>query len=130
MVSLLHSLSGDTGNLDLGELLTMPVLAPVILPPFLLENDDFATAAVVQDLGGDVGTIDCGCADFYVIPVGNHQNFIEIQGFANFGIEKRHLELQVWCDPELLILDFNYGVHRVFSAGLGAQMAQGTLLEI
>src|SRR6266446_7920748 len=48
----------DRGDAQHGLVLAMPLLAPVILPPLLLENDDLGRPALLDHRGADQGTLE------------------------------------------------------------------------
>jgi hypothetical protein len=63
-----RSTEGNVVDSDFGEALTMPAFPRVVLPAFLLEDDDFLTAAVADDFAVTFAPLSEGTPVFTVLP--------------------------------------------------------------
>src|ERR1700732_4270417 len=77
----------DLGDLQHGLVLAVGVLAPVILPPLLLEDDDLAGAALLDEGGADRGAGQEGRAGRDIGAVADHQHFAELDHGAGLAVE-------------------------------------------
>src|ERR1700739_1509155 len=81
-----YSFSGPrtaAGTPNLGDaqhslMLAMPLLAPIILPPLLLEDDDFGRPALLDHRGADHGTLEQRGPGGDLAPLADHQHLGEL----------------------------------------------------
>src|SRR5258708_30155079 len=75
----------DPGDAQHGLLLAMTLLAPIIVPPLFLEDDDLVGAPLLDDGGADRGTVQQRRAARDLGPFADHQHFGEFDRRARFG---------------------------------------------
>src|SRR6202008_837647 len=68
---------GDILDADLGERLPMALLFRVVFAALVLEDDDFFALAVLDDLAGDVRTLDRRSADVTLVTIGAEDDVVE-----------------------------------------------------
>src|SRR5438552_11649426 len=101
------------GNLDFGEILTVPTVAAVPGPAREPENADLLVLAVPHDLGGDLGTLDVWLPALHVLPVARDQHLVERHLVARLRIEQRDLDRDSRLGAELAAAGGKYRVaHR------------------
>src|ERR1700722_5307532 len=85
---ILPSRSGagaDPGDPQHGLVLAMTVLAPVVVPPLLLEDDDLVRAAMLDELGADRSASDERRARRCAGALADHQHFTELDRRARLA---------------------------------------------
>ena len=90
----------------------MTVAAAIILPALLLENDDLAVPHLLEDRCRYGGAIHQRRANGLALVVTDHQNFIEIDRRAFFGIELLDPNNVIFGDFVLLAAAFNHCEHQ------------------
>src|SRR5438128_6164067 len=68
---------GDILDADLGEPLPMALLFRVVLTALLLEDDDFFTATLLDDLAGHTSAFHNRSADMLLITIGAEDDVVE-----------------------------------------------------
>ena len=82
----------DFADPDLGELLSMPLLLAIPLPPLPLEDDDLVRLSVTKHLSLHRRTVHHGRADRDLVPVRRQKDLSERDGVPWFGVEGRYAE--------------------------------------
>src|SRR6056297_1569014 len=101
----------DAGDLDFGVVLAMAHLLHVVLAALELDDAHLVPATVAHDFGRDLAAIDGRRADPNVVAVGNHQNFIELDRGAVFGVQLFDSEDFPGRGLVLLAAGLEYRVH-------------------
>src|SRR5258705_7267639 len=94
------------GDFKLGELLPVPLLAPVIAATLELEDGDFIVFAVANDLGHDLGAFDHRQAGTDLLPVAGEQDVIECHLRSRLAFEQRNSDGNTLFRAELLTSGF------------------------
>src|SRR5262249_12131201 len=99
--------AGSGGRVDLGDpqhglVLAVPVLAPVLVPPLFLEDDDLVGAAVLDQLGADRGALDERRAGRRLGALADHQHLGELDRRARLADELFDRDDIALGDPVLL----------------------------
>src|SRR5439155_5593076 len=89
------------GDLDFGEILPLPSVAPIPGPAREPENADLLFLAVPHDLGGDLGTLDVRLAALHFLPVARDQDVVERDCVPRLRIEQRDLDRDSRLGAEL-----------------------------
>jgi len=110
-------LSGDLGDLELGELSAMADGAVVALTALELEGDDFVVLVLLDNLGLHAGSRNKRGAKVDLVAVHNEENVTECGFFAGFGRE--------FFDTQ----DVSLGDAVLFAAGLDDCVGHGKSLE-
>src|SRR6516165_5107462 len=82
--------------------LAMTLLAPVIVPAFLFEDDDLGRTGLLDHGGADRSSLDQRSAGGNLSPFADHQHFAELDGGAGLGDELFDRNDIVLGDPVLL----------------------------
>src|SRR6185437_6204139 len=77
-LSSARSTGVDAGDLQHRLVLPVAVLAPVIMPPLFLEDDDLVGAAMLDQGGADRGARDQRRAGRHLGAVADHQHFVQL----------------------------------------------------
>src|SRR5690606_14379729 len=101
----------DLLNGQAGQLLAVPLLAPVALLGLELEDDDLLALDLVFDAGDDPGAFDDRRAHTHVLAVGDQEH--PVQGHVSSWLGVEALDLNTIADryPVLLTASLNYRVH-------------------
>ena len=91
----------------------MALLLADVLLGLILEDDDLPALAVLDDFRLGANALNIGLADRYSITIGDHQH-VEIDGFANLGIELFNEDLVALLDLVLLAAGNDNSVHGKF----------------
>src|SRR4051794_35009021 len=91
----------DGRDLQLGERLTVPLLAAEVLAAPKLENDDLLPTVVGDDLRTDLGALDERLIDHRRFAA-DEQDFAEREGFAGITRQFLDADLLTFGDPVLL----------------------------
>src|SRR5215472_6342052 len=86
----------DLGNPQHGLLLPMPLLAPIIVPPLLLKDDDFGRPGLLDDRSGDRRSGQNWGSRRDLGPVADHQHLAELDHGAWFAgelLDRNHIVL-------------------------------------
>src|SRR5436853_5017087 len=70
--------ASDLGDAQHGLVLAMTLLAPIVVPPLLLEDDDLGCAALLDDRGADRGTLEQRRPRRDLRPLADHQYLGEL----------------------------------------------------
>src|SRR5579864_1612088 len=92
--------------------LAMAVLAPVIVSPLLLEDDDLVSAAVLDQLGANRGADDERSASRHAGAVADHQNFGQLNGRTRLAGELFDRDHVVGRDLVLLAAGADHCEHQ------------------
>src|SRR5690606_1662258 len=76
----------DSGDLDFGVVLAMPLPLHVVLAAAELDDAHLVGAAVADDLGGDAGALE-RVAELDAVAVAQHQDVVEGDLAAGIGLE-------------------------------------------
>src|SRR6516162_5283900 len=68
----------DLGDAQHGLLLAMTLLAPVVVPPLLFEDDDLGRPGLLDDGRAHRGAGDQRCPGRDLGPLADHQHFVEL----------------------------------------------------
>src|SRR6516225_9357699 len=104
--------TSDLGNPQHGLVLAMPLLAPVVVPPFLFEDDDLGCAGLLDDGGGDRRAGQQRYPGRDLGPLADHQHFAELDrgtGLARELLDRDHI---VFGDLVLLAAGPNHREHH------------------
>src|SRR5207237_5968959 len=120
----------DLGDLQHGLVLAMAVLAPVILPPLFLENDDLVGAALLDQGGADRSAIKQRRAGRDLSAVADHQHLAELNRSAGFAVELLDGDHIVLGDRVLLAAGADHCKHNWTDIGWHARRSKPALGEI
>src|SRR5271167_4796860 len=79
--------ASDIGNAQNGLQLAMPFFTPVIVPPLLLEDDDFGRPRLLDNGGADRRAVEKRGAGRDLGPFADHQHLAELDHGARLGRE-------------------------------------------
>src|SRR5207248_7288236 len=117
----------DLGDLQHGLVLAMAVLAPVILPPLFLENDDLVGAALLDQGGADRSAIKQRRAGRDLSAVADHQHLAELDRSAGFAGELLDGDHIVLGDRVLLAAGADHCKHNWTDIGWRARRGKPRL---
>src|SRR5215211_6064734 len=124
LCAMCASAEGDVGNADLGELLPMPGLAAVVLPPLELEHVDLGLLAHAHDFGDDLGARHEGGAGADGLAVGGEQHLVERDLGARLGVHEGEADRLALFGPELLAQGPENRVHGVPVCWVSCQVSR------
>src|SRR5690606_38187416 len=102
--------TGNAGDLDFGVMLAMPLPLHVVLAAAELDDAHLVGAAVADDLGGDAGALE-RVADGHAVAAAKHQDVVEGDLVAGFGLELLDAERFALRHAVLLTAGDQYSVH-------------------
>jgi hypothetical protein len=109
-----NELSGlnQTGDLNHRKRLSMTVLAPYVLAPSKLLNDDLLGTELVDDLGGHLSPGEHWCPDFGgTVEAGHQQDFGKDELVTRFAVAAIDPDSITFTNAELMTAFFNDRVH-------------------
>src|SRR5690606_29789824 len=101
----------DLADPHLGELLAVPLLAPVVLPPLPFEDDDLLALPVGHDLARHRRTLYRGCPDLHLAVGTRQEHLVEGHGVAHLGGEGGDPDRLAGLHAKLLVATANDCVH-------------------
>src|ERR1700730_9538199 len=116
-----RALGVDLSDPQQGLILAVAVLAPVIVPPLLLEDDDLVGAALLDQGGADRGVSQQGCAGRYGGAVADHQHLGELDRRARLAGELLDGDHVVRGDLVLLAAGADHCKHDLADIGWRAR---------
>src|SRR5690606_4835956 len=108
---LLSSLGVNSGDLQLGVGLTMPMLAAVVLPTLELEDDDLLGPILRDDLRADLGPLDERLANLGGVAPRDEQNLVEFDRVSGVAGEFLDAKLLTLFDSVLFTARLDDRVH-------------------
>src|SRR5215831_453006 len=102
----------DVHDPQYGLLLAMPLLAPVVVPPLLLEDDDLSRPRLLDHRGADASALEQRVAGRNLGPFADHQHLVELDGRTLLRREFFHRDDVVLDDPVLFAAGPNYSEHH------------------
>src|ERR1700730_6564520 len=106
-----RALGVDFGDLQHGLMLTVTVLAPVIVPPLLLEDDDLVGPAMLDERGADRRAVEERRPGRDSGAVTDHQDFAEFDYGTGFAVELLDRDHIVLGDRVLLAAGADHCKH-------------------
>ena len=104
----------DVRNAQLCEGLTVPLRAPIFLPPLHLEDTDLLVTPVCKNFGFDAGAIDGGAPNSNLLAICDHQYLGQIDNVAGFTGKLFDPDTVSHTESVLFTACLNYCVHVSF----------------
>jgi len=110
-IPLPNLFTSDTGDFDFSIVLTMPGSFLVMFTASELHNFNFISSAVGFNLGSDLATLDEWGANIDVFAINDHQDIVQFDRFALFGIQLFNATDIAFSQFVLLAACTNHSVH-------------------
>src|SRR5437762_13648038 len=120
----------DASDLECRERLSVTGLAPVVLPPAELEDDDLLAAILSDDLRFDLRSTDERRADLHSITAADEKHVTQSDGVANIARELLDTKLVALCDAILLSACLDHRIHGSPSFSLAPPDCSSASLRI
>jgi hypothetical protein len=118
LCAIVSLLTFYSGNFDLSKVLTMAGSLLVVFAASEFHDFDLLRTAMGLDGRGDLATCYKRGADIDVVTIGDHQNLVDFDRSAFFGIQFFNATQIAFGNPVLLSTCTDYSVHGVFSKSL------------
>jgi hypothetical protein len=123
-------LAFDTGDFDISIVLTVAGFLLVMFTTPEFHDFDLFRTAMGLDGRGNLATLHKRGANVDLVTIGDHQNLVDLDSSAFFGIQFFNATQIAFGNPVLLSTCTDYSVHGVFSKSLTEKARILTVIRV